>query len=335
MDTKEESKNLMLENKNNIMENVLKYLPVELRNLIGKIKPEFFASLEEIRLRANKPLMVENADGDWFVDQDSNITKVFTKCVQVKQEDIFRTLESMSQNSIYAFSDEIRNGFITLRGGHRVGITGRTVLENNNIKNIKDVSALNIRISREVKGCSQKIIRYILKNNQDIYNTLIISPPQCGKTTMLRDIARLLSDGIGEMQFKGVKVGVVDERSEIGACFKGIAQNNLGVRTDILDGCPKIQGMNMMLRSMSPYVIITDEIGNKGDFEAVMQVVNAGVKIITSAHGYNISELKAREEVLRLIEEKTFDRYIVLDKSDGPGTIREVLDANTMKVLED
>jgi len=319
---------------NMLKEEIFNFLPLELKNILLKIDPKELETIEEIRLRAGKPLMLESCSGSWFVNQRGRLEKNCTNEKVVFQHEIIKAFELMSQNSIYAFLEDIRNGFITLKGGHRVGIAGRVVVEGGIVKNIKDMSALNIRVSKEVRGCSKKIMKYIVKNKNDIYSTLIVSPPQCGKTTMLRDIARNISNGIKSMSFNGIKVGIVDERSEIASCHKGIAQNDVGIRTDVLDGCPKAIGMTMMLRSMSPKVIITDEIGNSGDMEAVMQVINAGTRIIASAHGYNISELKTRKEVLGLIEQKAFERYIVLDNSQGPGTLKEVIDGITMKGVQ-
>jgi stage III sporulation protein AA len=287
--------------------------------------------LEEIRLRAEKPLVLQNYFKEWFIGNDGLLTSNPSGSFTVTKEDIKTSVGLMSENSIYAYQDEIRNGYITIKGGHRVGLAGRVVLDGCSVKNIKDISGLNIRLSNQVFGCSKKIARYLLRDNSDIYNTLIISPPQCGKTTILRDIARSLSNGIKESGFKGIKVGIVDERSEIAACFRGVPQNDVGIRTDVLDGCPKRVGMPMMIRSMSPMVIITDEIGNDGDREAVHSVLNAGVRIITTAHGYNISELKSRREVLKLIEDRVFERYIVLGNERGPGTLMEVIDGMEMK----
>jgi len=314
-------------------DNIVQFLSQELRSILKRIDRDVLKTVEEIRLRADKPLMIHNYHGDWFVDEFGNLTQTHRNLYVVKQGEILKTLELMSENSVYAFQEEIRNGFITLKGGHRVGIAGRVVLDGNSIKNIKDISGLNIRLAREVPGCASKLIKYILKGCNDVYNTLIISPPQCGKTTMLRDIAKSISDGMDDLKFGGLKVGLVDERSEIAACYKGVPQNNVGVRTDVLDGCPKSLGMVMMIRSLSPQVIITDEIGSQGDKDAVVKVLNAGVKIITSAHGYNISELKSRQEVLSLLEAKIFERYIVLSNFDGPGTLEEVVDGLTMKVI--
>jgi len=248
----------------NFEKDILRMISPQVRDVLKKIPLNELITTEEIRLRANKPLMIQNEKETFFVNLEGRLT-------------------ANRMNLFYvSFQDEIRNGFLTIRGGHRVGIVGRVVLNGDTVKNIKDVSGLNIRISREITGCSSKVLKYIISSEKQVYNTLIVSPPQCGKTTLLRDITRAISDGVEEMGFKGVKVGVVDERSEIAACYKGVPQNRVGTRTDVLDACPKQIGMIMMLRSMSPDVIVTDEIGNKGDKDALIQVLNAGVKVIST-----------------------------------------------------
>ncbi len=303
------------------------------RAVLEKIASGQEGSIQEIRLRASKPLMIYNSGGDWFVRKDGSLSKDALGAYTVSQGEISCTLELMSQNSIYAYQEDIRNGFITLKGGHRIGITGRAVMDGGSIKNIKDISGLNIRISNEIKGCALRLIGHISDNRGGVYNTLIISPPQCGKTTILRDITRMLSNGIPDYNLRGFKVGVIDERSEIAACFKGVPQNSLGARTDVLDACPKTLGMTIMLRSMSPEIIVTDEIGNEGDRDAILKVVNAGIKIITSAHGYSISEIKTRQEVVSLMEQRIFERYIVLSSINGPGTVEEIIDGITMRKI--
>jgi stage III sporulation protein AA len=310
---------------------ILPMLSKRLAEIMEQAVPGNLDGLEEIRLRADKPLMLLNYSREWFVSREGLLTAAPEGSVIVRQEDILAALERMSENSIYAYQDEIRNGYLTIKGGHRVGLSGRVIVEGGSVKNIKDISGLNIRISNQVIGCSDKVMGHLLKNSMEIYNTLIISPPQCGKTTILRDIARTLSNGYRKANFRGIKVGIVDERSEIAACLHGIPQNDVGLRTDVLDGCPKNIGMAMLIRSMSPNVIITDEIGNEGDREAIHGVLNAGVKIIASAHGYNVSELQSRREVLKMMEERVFERYIVLGNSNGPGTLLEVIDGFSMK----
>ncbi len=313
------------------MKDILPLLCKSIAEILRKIDFKDKTKPEEIRLRAGKPLMIADYRNDWFVCADGSLGRTPANSYIVRQTEIVNTLGLMSENSIYAYQEEIRGGYITISGGHRVGITGKVLADGNTVKNIRDVSGMNIRIAKQVPGCSDRIIRFLADRPDEIHNTLIISPPQCGKTTILRDIARVLSDGIPEIGFKGVKVGIVDERSEIAACYKGIPQYDVGFRTDVLDGCPKTIGMAMLVRSMSPNVILTDEIGNDGDRDAVMGVLNAGVKIVATAHGYNVSELRSRREVLRLIEDKVFERYVVLGKEGGPGSIVEVMDGATMK----
>jgi stage III sporulation protein AA len=311
---------------------VLRYFDSNIRILLQKVNPDSLANIEEIRLRAGRPLMAGNFKGDWFVDKNSRLVKTNMNSYIVTPDDIMYTLGNMSENSIYAYQDEIRNGFLTLSGGHRVGLAGKAVYEGTTIKNLRDISGLNIRISKEFRGCSASILKSLI-NGGSIYNTLVISPPQCGKTTIIRDMARILSDG-EIFGLKGLKVGIVDERSEIAACYRGIPQNDVGIRTDVIDGCSKAEGMLMMLRSMSPEIIITDEIGSRGDRDAVLQVLNSGVRIIATAHGINISELKMRREILEMMEEKVFERYVVLNNSKGPGTVAEILDGLSMKPVK-
>ena len=315
-------------------QDILLYISPGIRKIFKRIDFKKLGPIEEIRLRAGKPIMVQTLGGDCFIDEEGRITNRYGEHLfMVSQEDIIKTLELMSENSVYAYNSEIRNGFITLKGGHRVGIVGKAVLESNSVKNIKDISGLNIRISMEFLGCSDEIIKYIVKGENDVYNTLLISPPQCGKTTMLRDVTRLLSDGMDEPRFKGLKIGVVDERSELASCHKGVPQHNIGIRTDVLDGCPKSIGILMLLRSMSPQVIVTDEIGERGDFDAVMRVVNAGVKLITTIHGYSLKEIESKKEIMELMEMRVFERYIILSGAKGPGTVEEIIDGASKRTL--
>lgn len=307
---------------------ILPFVISSIKNIMLKMNREMLDNLEEIRLRANKPLIVFYRNADWFVTADGILTKDISAAYVITQQEILKSLELMSENSVYAYQDEIRAGYITLRGGHRVGLSGKVIMQDGQIRNIKDFNGLNIRIAKEITGCSRHIIKYIIKSNCDIYNTLVIGPPQCGKTTILRDVARIMSNGDNSFDFSGLKIGIVDERSEIAACCKGIPQNDVGFRTDVMDSCPKTLGMEMLLRSMSPNIIITDEIGTRGDKDAILKVLNSGVKIIASAHGYNITELKMREELLSLIKLGVFERYIVLSTKNGPGTLEEVVNSD-------
>lgn len=232
-------------------------------------------------------------------------------------------MEYIGNYSLYAFEDEIRQGFITIQGGHRVGIAGKTVIEAEHVKNIKHISFINIRLSHQVKGCADKIIPYITMQ-EHVFHTLIISPPRCGKTTLLRDIIRQLSDG--NKSRSGMTVGVVDERSEIGACYMGVPQNDLGIRTDILDCCPKADGMLMLIRSMSPEVIAVDEIGQREDLDAIEYVINCGCRLVATVHGSCIDDVKQKPVLGRMVKEKMFERYIILNNRVGIGNVEEIYD---------
>ena len=192
---------------------------------------------------------------------------------------------------------------------------------------IKDISSLNIRFCREIIGCSNKLMPYIIAGKR-IINTIIISPPKCGKTTLLRDMVRNISDGISKLGLDGMKVCVVDERSEIGACYSGIPQMQVGIRTDILDNCPKSKGIMLAIRSMSPDVIVCDEIGTRGDMESLLMALNCGVSIITTIHGEGIEDLHNRAVFNEIVENKVFKRAIVLSGKRGVGTIEGIYDLN-------
>lgn len=295
---------------------IMQILPKNIRKLIQEEEMDFM-HLQEIRIRVGQPLLLILNNVEHILP-----TKATDKHIISKRE-IRETLDYISNYSLYAFENEMKQGFITIEGGHRVGITGKTMIENNKVKNMQYISSINIRIAHEIIGCADQIIPYITLNKQ-ICHTLIISPPRCGKTTLLRDLVRQISDGNKYM--KGCTVGVVDERSELGGCFMGIAQNHMGIRTDILDCCPKAEGMIMLVRSMSPEVIAVDEIGSPEDVHAIEYVMHCGCKMLASVHGSSMEEIKNKPVLNKLIREKRFERYVVLDNSIGTGKIQSIFD---------
>ena len=264
---------------------IIEYFSKNIKNAL--LEEEFLnihSAVEEIRLRVNRPIILK-----------TNSTNKILKYI-VRIEDILETLEKVCENSIYAYQNQISNGFITIKGGHRVGISGSTVIENGKVINIKYIQGLNFRIAREIIGASNDMMKYIISNN-DICNTLIVSPPGAGKTTLLRDIIRNLSNGIETIIFNGCKVGVVDERGEIAAMYKGMPQNDIGVQTDVMENTSKSLGMKMLIRSMSPEVIACDEIGSKEDIDAIIYAVCSGVKGIFTAHGNCFDDLTNNPEL--------------------------------------
>ena len=290
------------------LETVLEYLPVTIRQKIDlaqnsrKKGPSSNLQIEEIRLRSSRPLILK-------IGQETYITDYI-----VKQQDILQAFEKICENSVYSYRRQICDGYITIRGGNRVGIVGSAVIDNGQVININYISSLNFRIAREQKGCSNLVIREIIdETNNSIYNTLIVSPPGCGKTTFLRDIIRNISNGIKEIGFQGKTVGVVDERGEIAAMYKGIPQNDIGIKTDVVDNMPKPEAMRMLVRSMSPEVITCDEIGSIEDIKAIDYAMCCGVKGIFTAHGKDLEELNRNPELTKLLNKHIFERIILLN----------------------
>lgn len=290
-------------------EEVIEIFPLKILNLL---KDKFLKEqIYEVRIKIGKPLLVYSKQGE------SIINYIPTK------EDIKSVIQKISNYSLYAYEEDIRQGFITIKGGHRIGIAGECVMENGQVKTIRNISSVNIRICREIIGCSDKVMKYITSKHR-IYNTIIISPPKCGKTTILRDIARNLSNGIPSLGANGRKVVVIDERSEIGACHLGIPQSDLGIRTDVLDNCLKREGLIMAIRSLSPEVLICDEIGTTGDIEALMMAFNSGVNLITTIHGFTVEDLYKRKVFGNLLDNEILERVIILSNRNGIGTIENV-----------
>lgn len=301
------------------LKTVLEYLPMSIKKNIenficnnnieanvgqGKIISEstFNSAIEEIRLRTNKPISLK-------IGQDTIMLEYI-----VKQQEILQTFEKICENSVYSYKRQICEGFITIKGGNRVGIVGSAVTEKGEVVNVNYISSLNFRISNQKIGCSNNVITDLIDNmNNSIYNTIIISPPGCGKTTLLRDIIRNISNGIPNLKFKGITVGVVDERGEIAAMYKGIPQNDIGIRTDVIDNMPKPEAMKILVRSMSPNVIACDEIGSAEDIKAIDYAMCSGVKGIFTAHGKDLEEVNKNPELSKLLNKHIFERIILLN----------------------
>lgn len=305
---------------------LLKILSLKLRTIFSKLSIDF-EQLQEIRLRINAPLLVIYRNEEVFVTEEAVLTDLVAKAVQITKNEIRETMEYISNYSLYAFEDEIKQGFITINGGHRIGIAGKIIIEDDEIKGMKHISFINIRLAHQVKGCANKVIPYLIdETTKRIYHTLIISPPRCGKTTLLRDIIRQLSDGNNRVA--GMNIGVVDERSEIGACYMGTPQNDLGIRTDILDCCPKAKGMLMLIRSMSPQVVAVDEIGSREELDAIDYVIGCGSKLIATVHGNSLEDIKRKPTLGELVQKKVFERYVILSNKRSIGYLEEIYDSD-------
>ncbi|PLR99890.1 stage III sporulation protein AA [Bacillus sp. T33-2] len=302
------------------MQEILSVLPKRIADKLRSIPPMQEEVIEEIRIRIGRPLEIGIGGGPRFIPYI------------VHPEDAVQLLNKLGHFSMYTLEEELKRGYITIAGGHRVGLAGKVILEEGKVKAIRDISSFNIRIAREKIGIAHPLIPFLFKNGW--LHTVIIGPPQTGKTTMLRDLARVVSSGNPEQGIPSLKVGIVDERSEIAGCVNGIPQLTFGPRIDILDSCPKAEGMMMMIRSMSPDILIVDEIGRKEDAEAIMEAVNAGIKLIMTTHGNSLAELHKRPILKPLLEMGIFERFVELARTSGPGTIASIKDGNGKDILQ-
>ncbi len=300
---------------------ITSYMGEGLREQLLAIPEDFFDGIREIRIRAFKPVIILYKGQEFYISKEKKLVGDIELGYAATQQDILKILELITSYSMYAFEEELKNGYITLSGGHRVGISGKTILESGLVKSIKNINCLNFRISHEIIGCGNAVLNFVTQPS--LMHTMVISPPGCGKTTLLRDLVRLISN-------MGQTVGVVDERSEIAGCYMGVAQNDVGIRTDVLDGCPKAEGMLMLLRSMSPKVIAVDEIGKEKDIFAIEDIINAGVKLICTAHGKSVEDLRLKPNLSSLLNKRIFDRFIILGQG---GSVLSVLDKDYKEMM--
>ena len=286
------------------IEEILPYFPNPIYSLLKNTlmqERNLQKDLQEIRIRVERAILLKTRQADIVIDY------------QVSSSEILQTLERLCENSIYAYKNQICEGFLTIRGGHRIGVTGTAVVEGEKILNLKYITSLNFRIAREVINCSNHLLTEIIdRENNSIYNTLLVSPPGKGKTTMLRDIIRNISNGISQIHFKGMTCGLVDERGEIAAMYKGTPQNDIGIRTDVIENISKSKGMKMLIRSMAPEVIACDEIGSKEDVQAIEEAMISGVKGIFTMHGKSMEDIKNNPQINNLIESKQIEKVLFL-----------------------
>lgn len=295
---------------------ILNYLPEKMRPVMERVFETLDENLLEIRVRSGLPLIVCTSNGNFAVCGDGSISPAVGGAYTVSSYEVKQIFQAVCENSVYAFMDDIRQGFITIKGGHRVGISGHVVTDGRKIENFREISSLNIRVAREIIGAANYIIDSIVKP-YGIVNTLIVSPPMVGKTTVLRDLARQISN-------KGTKTVLVDDRGELAAMFKGVPQNDVGIQTDVIENAPKAQATVMMLRTMSPRLMITDEISSAEDAEAMMQCFGTGVSVIASTHGNSAEEIMMRENIKPLLGGIGFGQIVVLQK-EGTGVNTRIL----------
>lgn len=304
--------------------NAVNVLSINIKQLLLSLPEKLQKKVQEIRLRINQPLVISFGKDNVFLCKTGIVLDVPNCNAYIcDKNDLIECFKCICEFSIYTYQNQINQGFITIRGGHRIGLCGSAVIENGNIINIKNISSMNIRIAREFKDCSTDITDYF--SNREIDNTVVVGPPSSGKTTMLRDIAYRLSSG---KLLKPLKVCIVDERLEICATWSGQPAFDMGFMCDCMSGYPKAQGILTAIRSLSPEVIIFDEIGSLAELQAVNDGFNAGVFIITSVHALGIDDFLKRTICKQLLSSEIFKHFVFL--SSTAGKIDNIFDRNEL-----
>lgn len=298
------------------------YLSESIQEALTKI--DLSAPLEEIRIRANQPLQLifsgyERLIYGWGGRAFAN------------RADLDEMVARLCEQSVYAYSEELKSGFITLAGGYRIGLTGRCISEDGRLLRMTDITSINIRIPRSMIGAAEKLLSALKNGHDGYFTTLVFSEPCCGKTTFLRDLIRMAANG--EPGVRPQKICVVDTRYELAGSVRGAAGFDLGPRTDVRTGGEKAEGLRSMLLTMSPDILVTDELGTKEEADAVLEARFSGVTVFSSAHAGSLYELAARPCYRDLIRNRVFERYVMLGRSCGVGTVEALYGQNGERLV--
>ena len=299
-------------NSSKSFDNAVFCLVDDVRNILLKIDENEKNCIREVRLLVNSPLQIVDNEGTHYVDKDGRIReKTDEQSYVVRKNDIEDSFRAICGYSVYSFQNEICRGYITLKGGHRVGICGTAVSEGGKVVSVKDISSINLRIAKQLVGVVERMLpEWVIEDKRSI---IIAGPPCSGKTTLLRDVARMLS-------LQGKRVSVIDERGEISASSQGVAQNDLGNCCDIFNGYPKPVGIMTAMRVMSPEVIVCDEIGDYEEATEIKSGLNCGVRFILTAHCYDLESLFRRPQIKMLLDSGEFGCVALLQGGKQVGS---------------
>jgi len=299
---------------------IMEMLPDRVARAVQGMDEDLAGRVIELRIGEGRPMLAMDCRRDYYITLEGRTTVAPTSALLLEPEECRQFMDYITKFSAYAYVDELRNGFLTLKGGYRVGIAGKTVVNGGSIAGFGCCTSFCIRIPREVRGIATDLSQRI-RNGGSFLNTLIVSPPGMGKTTLLRDLARQLgTDGPGR---PGLRISIIDERSEISGGY-GAHRFDIGAKTDVLDGCPKSQGIVLALRSLNPQVIMTDEIGRAEDAAALQDAMNCGVGIVATAHGGSMQDILMRPAMRAMAEGGLFRLFVVIGGSRGIGGVTEI-----------
>lgn len=265
-------------------------------------------TIEEIRLRTGQEIELSG-------------TRTHVLPVVFSEHDRTTFVHKITKHSVYRLEEQLKRGYLTIEGGHRIGLAGQAVVKNGSVSSMTNLSFFNIRIAKEKKGTADRLLPSLYQ--QRWKSMLVIGPPRSGKTTLLRDIARVAGTGNEKRRIPALKTCIVDERSEIAGCLNGVPQLDVGKRTDVLDACPKSEGMMMMIRSMSPDVLIVDEIGRMEDAQALSEALNAGIAVIATVHARSLDEAVRRPVIRQIKESGLFELYVELDQAHSWKVVKQ------------
>ncbi len=264
--------------------------------------------IREIRLRSRRPVAVITENGTEFITPSGRLTQIYSDLtVRTDEREIEEIFRRLCGYSVHSFTQAINKGYITLNGGHRAGVAGTAVCDKNSVTAVRDICSINLRVAKEIKGCADEL--YKMEFADGLHSLIIAGPPSSGKTTILRDLIRILS---GTDKGNIYKTFVCDERGELAASVSGIAQNDMGINSDIITSYPKYEGIMIGLRSFSPDVIVCDEVATNEEFEAVEAGVNSGVCFVLSVHARDERELRTKPLIHKLLKTGAFSKIILL-----------------------
>jgi stage III sporulation protein AA len=310
------------------------HLPPRLAAALKGVDAAVWRSVEEIRLRTGRPVILGLSSGEAWVARAGGVCSAGEEPLIFTPEDAALTLDLATRGSVYALQEQLTSGYLTLPGGHRLGLAGRAVVDAGQLRGLRHPSSFCLRLAREVHGAADRVLPYLVEQPAGkVASTLLVSPPRCGKTTVLRDTIRQLSDGVPPLGLGPQRVALIDERSELAGCWQGAPTRDIGMRTDVLDACPKAMGMILALRSLSPDIIATDEIGRAEDVTAIEEAANCGVTVLATAHGWDLADLRARPTTAQLLARGDFARLVFLNRVPVPGSLAAVLDGRTLQPM--